>query len=93
MVNDNLVYSVVFTRSARKELENLDHIIALRILKKIEELPTNPRPSGCKKLSGENSLWRIRIGDYRVIYAINDSRQLIDVTIIRHRSTVYRDMP
>lgn len=75
MVSDNLAYSVVFARSARKELESLDHTIALRILKKIEGLPTNPRPAGCKKLAGQNSLWRIRISDYRVVYAIDDSKR------------------
>ncbi len=92
MASGNLKYSVVFARSARKELENLYRSIALRVFKKIEALPLNPRPAGCKKLAGQNALWRIRIGDYRVIYAIDDTRRLIDITIIRHRSKVYRDI-
>jgi mRNA interferase RelE/StbE len=92
MESANLSYKVVFARSARKELESLDQIIALRILGKIEDLPLNPRPAGCKKLAGQNSLWRIRIGDYRVVYAIDDARRLVDISIIRHRSKVYKDL-
>jgi len=90
MVSVNLSYSVSFARSARKELENLSQNIALRILRKIEALPENPRPAGSKKLTGQNSLWRIRIGDYRVVYSIDDGNRLIDITIVRHRSSVYK---
>lgn len=92
MVNINLSYSVSFARSARKELESLGQTVALRILKKIESLPENPRPAGCKKLTGQNSLWRIRIGDYRVVYSIDDKNRLIDISIIRHRSSVYKGL-
>jgi len=92
MVSINLSYTVTFARSARKELESISKTISLRILKKIESLPTNPRPSGCKKLTGQNSLWRIRIGDYRVVYSIDDTKRLIDITIIRHRSAVYKGL-
>ena len=92
MVSANLFYTVVFARSARKELESLDRTIALRILKKIEDLSVNPRPAGCKKLAGQNSLWRIRIGDYRVVYTIEDARRLIDIGIVRHRSKVYENL-
>lgn len=92
MASGNLTYSVTFARSARKELESLSQTIALRILKKIESLPKNPRPAGCKKLMGQNFLWRIRIGDYRVIYSIDDISRLIDITVIRHRSSVYQGL-
>ena len=92
MVSTNLFYSVTFARSARRELERLNKTIALRVIKKIESLPANPRPTGCKKLTGQNSLWRIRIGDYRVVYSIDDAKRLIDITIIRHRSSVYKGL-
>jgi mRNA interferase RelE/StbE len=92
MANINLSYSVTFARSARKELESLSKTAALRVLKKIESLPRNPRPSGCKKLSGQNSLYRIRIGDYRVVYSIDDADRKIDITIVRHRSSVYKGL-
>ena len=57
-------YTVVFARSARKELQALDRSVAARILKRIEALRLEPRPSGCKKLEGTDDLWRIRIGDW-----------------------------
>jgi mRNA interferase RelE/StbE len=92
MASANLLYSIVFARSARKDLENLNKILTLRLFKKIEALQANPRPVGCKKLAGQNSLWRIRIGDYRVVYSIDDKKRLIDITIIRHRSAVYKGL-
>ena len=83
-------YEVLFARSARKELEDIEVRFAVQILKKIEELSINPRPTGSKKLKGENDLWRLRFGNYRVIYSISDSDKLIDVSVIRHRKDVYR---
>jgi len=84
-------YSVTFARSARKELEKLPPTIAGRILGKIENLAIAPRPHGSLKLQGEKNLWRIRIGDYRVVYEIHDDKKSIDVAIVRHRKDVYRD--
>ena len=57
---------------------------------RIGKLSEDPRPSGCVKLSGPNDLWRIRIGDYRVVYAISDPKRTVDVSIVRHRKDVYR---
>lgn len=83
-------YQVALARSARKELERLGQSLRTRVLQRIEALASDPRPGGCQKLQGADDLWRIRIGDYRVIYAIDDSRRLVDVSTIRHRSDVYR---
>jgi len=83
-------YDVVFARSARKELEKLPDNQALRILGRIERLADDPRPPGCKKLRGERNLWRLRSGDYRVIYSVDDRRRLVDVNAVRHRSDAYR---
>ena len=83
-------YTVVFARSARKELQALDRTIAGRILKRIEALRLEPRPSGCKKLEGTDHLWRIRIGDWRVVYSVDDARTLVEVSVIRHRREAYR---
>jgi mRNA-degrading endonuclease RelE of RelBE toxin-antitoxin system len=55
-------YAVVFARSARKELQNLDPQVARRILQHIEALVTNPRPPGVAKLEGAHDLWRLRVG-------------------------------
>jgi mRNA interferase RelE/StbE len=82
-------YTIIFARSARKELESLSDRLGERILDRIEGLATDPRPQRCAKLVGADDLWRIRVGDYRVIYAINDGEQLIDVIAVRHRKDAY----
>ncbi|NJO41356.1 MAG: type II toxin-antitoxin system RelE/ParE family toxin [Cyanobacteria bacterium CRU_2_1] len=74
-------YQITFARSARKELESLTVELNNRIFPKIKALATEPRPSGCTKLVGEDDLWRIRIGDYRVIYSVDDTKRVIDITL------------
>jgi mRNA interferase RelE/StbE len=83
-------YAVVFARSARKELQNLDPQVARRILKQIEVLVTDPRSPGVVKLEGATDLWRIRVGQWRVVYRISDRDRLVDVIAVRHRSDAYR---
>ena len=83
-------YAIVFARSARKELEALAKPLSSRLLARIESLGRTPRPAGCRKLAGAPSLWRIRIGDYRVLYAVDDQARLIDVIAVRHRREAYR---
>jgi len=85
-------YTISFARSARKELENLPVAIADRALGRIEKLAADPRPRGATKLRGSKSLWRIRTGDYRIIFFIDDKAEEIDITHIRHRRDVYRDV-
>ncbi len=82
-------YTITFARSARKELESFDAHIVSRIFPKIEALAKAPRPAGCRKLQGEKNLWRIRVGDYRVIYTIDDDEQYVDIVAVRHRSKAY----
>jgi mRNA interferase RelE/StbE len=60
-----------------------------RIFPKLEGLALEPRPAGCKKLKGGQREWRIRVGDYRVVYTIDDEKLLVSVTRIRRRSEVY----
>ena len=83
-------YKVTLARSARKELESLPEPLQSRVLGRIEALGSNPRPSGCRKLEGAEDVWRIRVGDYRLIYSVDDSRHLVDISVIRHRSDAYR---
>ena len=83
-------YTITFARSARKELEAMEAAIVNRIFPKLEALAREPRPVGCRKLQGAEFLWRIRIGDYRVIYAVHDSERLVDIVAIRHRSKAYK---
>ena len=57
---------------------------------KIETLANEPRPGGCRKLHGEENLWRIRIGNYRVVCSIYDEKRLVDIVAVRHRSEAYK---
>ena len=83
-------YGVIFTRSARKELENLPRTTADRIAGMSERLAAEPRPVGARKLRGAADLWRVRAGDYRIVYAINDAEHIVDVRVVRHRKDAYR---
>ena len=85
-------YSITFARSARKELGKLPASVGQRILVRIEALMKVPRPSGAVRLQGNRSLWRIRIGDFRVIYTIDDPARMIDITAVRNRRDAYRDL-
>jgi len=84
-------YAITFATSARKELENLETTFVEKIFPRIEELANEPRPRGCKKLEGEENLWRIRVGDYRVVYHIYDKQNIVDIVHIRHRKDAYRN--
>jgi mRNA interferase RelE/StbE len=83
-------YNIVFARSASRELERLGEPLVSRILSRIEALALTPRPDGCRKLQGAPVLWRIRVGDYRVLYAVDDAKNLVDIIAVRHRSGAYR---
>ncbi|MDM8565754.1 type II toxin-antitoxin system RelE/ParE family toxin [Candidatus Halobeggiatoa sp. HSG11] len=83
-------YYVTLCRSARKELKKLDTIILKRIFQKIELLAENPCPQMCLKIQGQSDLWRIRVGDYRVIYSVNEEEKLVDIIAVRHRKDAYR---
>ncbi len=83
-------YSVTLARSARKELEALSDLLIQKIFPKIEALTIEPRPSGCRKLQGFENLWRVRIGNYRVIYSIDDNTRVIDIVAVRHRQKAYQ---
>ena len=83
-------YGITFARSARKELEALNPPLAARVLARIETLAIDPRPAGARKLQGAPRLWRIRVGDYRVVYSVDDRQRIVDIVRVRHRSDVYR---
>jgi len=81
-------YTARLSKKAQKQLDKLSDIIAEPILNAIESLEENPRPQGCKKLKGRNG-FRIRSGDYRIIYEIFDSELIIDVIALGHRKDIY----
>ena len=84
------MYRVLLERAAEKDLARLSSEIHARVIAAIRALATNPRPSGCRKLAGSKHDWRIRVGDYRVVYEIADEIRIVRVNRVRHRREVYR---
>lgn len=82
-------YSIEIKKSATKELSKLPKNDLKRIVENIQELSENPRPDGCKKLSGDEK-YRIRIGNYRVLYSIEDEILVIYVVKVGHRKDIYK---
>jgi mRNA interferase RelE/StbE len=83
-------YRIEVKRSAIRELRQLPANIAARIWPHIRALAANPRPRGTTKLSGEVDAYRIRVGDYRVLYEVYDQQRLVSVRQVRHRREAYR---
>jgi mRNA interferase RelE/StbE len=85
-------FAVEYHPNALKDLSKLDKPVARRIVNAVDALKVNPRPNGARPLAGYPELWRIRVGDYRVVYTIRDAELLILALRVRHRSNVYRGM-
>ena len=83
------VYSLFFKDSVRKDLESIAKKDLRRIIERIESLAENPRPLGCEKLSGQEK-YRLRQGNYRIIYSIQDTQLTVWVVKVGHRREVYR---
>lgn len=84
------MYKVTVKKSAAKAIAQLPKSINNRLIPQIKQLGEDPRPSGAKKLRGAEDLWRIRVGDYRVIYSIEDTIMIVDVIQVAHRKDIYR---
>jgi mRNA interferase RelE/StbE len=82
-------YKIEIKKSAAKEIENLPSVILKRVVSHIQELANEPRPLGCKKLSGDEK-YRLRVGDYRILYEIEDEIVMVYVVKVAHRKEVYR---
>lgn len=82
-------YSIKIKKSAQKSLAKISRPLQDRIIETIKLLGNNPRPLGCKKLSGRDA-WRIRVGNYRIIYEIHDTELAIVVILVGHRSIIYK---
>ena len=85
-----MVYAIEFSRRAERQFDKLSGEARARLKPAIDALADNPRPPGAKKLVGAEGLWRIRVGDYRIIYAIEYDRLLVLVVEVGHRREVYR---
>ena len=84
------MYRVLLERTAEKDLRRLSFEVHYRVIAAIRTLATIPRPPGCRKLAGSKSDWRIRVGDYRIVYEIADEIRVVRVNRVRHRREVYR---
>ncbi|MEO6982602.1 MAG: type II toxin-antitoxin system RelE/ParE family toxin [Edaphobacter sp.] len=82
-------YQVQFTTAAARQVRKLPHSVRDRILDAAEDLSDDPRPHGARKLTGEKTAWRIRVGDYRVIYDVFDTELTVTVVRAAHRREVY----
>ncbi len=85
----NSMYQVVINKKAQKEIDALPTYIKENVDEHILALGDNPRPAGCIKLKGEDNLYRIRVGDYRVVYAIEDEIRIVEIVKVAHRKEVY----
>jgi mRNA interferase RelE/StbE len=83
------VYRLLIKRSAERDLRRLPRPLFQRISRNILALGDDPRPAGARKLKGALEGWRIRVGDYRVIYQIDDGNHRVTVVRLRHRRDVY----
>ena len=82
------LYKINFNKKSKKKLDKMSDAIITPIIEAIEGLAENPRPQGCKKLKGRTG-YRIRVGNYRIIYEIFDEILLIDVIDLGHRKDIY----
>lgn len=82
-------YTLLIRRSAEKEMDALSSVVLGRITQAILSLETDPHPAASKKLSGSDK-FRMRVGDYRILYTVDDHKQTIEIVSVGHRRDVYR---
>ncbi len=85
-------YKLVLKPSVEKDLHRLPKAVVLRVWARIEALGTEPLPHGSVKLVGAEHLYRIRVGDYRVIFGVDGEAKIVTVHSVRHRSEAYRSL-
>jgi len=85
-------FRIEFLASAEKEFLRLPKPDRQRVGQRIDALSIDPRPPGSAKMSGHKNLWRIRVGDYRVVYSIEEIPRVVSITRVAHRREVYRGL-
>ncbi|QLE57159.1 type II toxin-antitoxin system RelE/ParE family toxin [Nostoc sp. TCL26-01] len=83
-------YTIVISKSVQKQIDDLPNDIAERVVEKTQNLALEPRPDGVVKLKGFDNEYRIRVGDYRVRYEIDDESQIVQLLQCKHRKDVYK---
>ncbi len=84
------MYEVYLEHAAERDLKKLQAEEFRRIIPAIKSLANNPRPSGCRKITGSKSDWRIRIGEFRIIYEIDEKEKAVRIFRVKHRREAYR---
>lgn len=84
------MYTLIIKRSAERDLRRLPRVVFQRVNEKILSLRNDPRPPGVRKLVGALEGWRIRVGDHRILYQIDDDAQTVTIVRVKHRREVYR---
>jgi mRNA interferase RelE/StbE len=84
------VHEVYLERAAERDLRSLPAEQFQRVIAKIRALATDPRPQGCRKITGSEHDWRVRVGPYRVVYEVDDAKQVVRVMRVRPRHAAYR---
>lgn len=92
MPSNQPTWQVIIERAAERSLRRLPKPLTARIRAAIHGLALDPRPPGCLKLTGYDNLWRIRIGDWRIIYAIHDDQLIVVVVEVEPRGGAYRNL-
>jgi len=85
-----MVFRTEWKKSTRKDLRKLPASTAERVVETVEGLADNPYPHGVEKLSGSEHAYRIRLGDYRIVYEVVTESKLVEIQRVRHRKDVYR---
>lgn len=85
-------YSLCFKPSVHKDLRPLPQPVVARVFEQISALQNDPFPRGTVKLAGTERLYRVRVGDYRIVYEVDDAEKQVTIHYIRHRSAVYREI-
>ena len=85
-----MTYEIIITKTIQKQLDNLPNNIQERVYQKIAQLAEEPRPDGVVKLKGYDNEYRIRIGDYRLVYEIRDDQLIVLLVQCKHRRDVYK---
>ena len=83
-------YRIEVSTTAERQIRKLPRVDQIRVVRSIQTLAREPRPSGCRKLSGYDDVFRVRVGRYRVLYSIQDRRLIIIVLKVGDRKDVYR---
>lgn len=84
------MYDVYIESAAERDIKRLPEEIVHRFIARLRNLSKDPRPDGCRKIARSKSDWRIRVGNYRIIYEINDKEKAVRIMRILHRKTAYR---